>query len=35
MAYLSPTERMRCIEGYDEHVREQAENNWMREAISI
>jgi hypothetical protein len=35
MVYLSPTERMRCIEGYEEHVREEAESDQLRKTNSI
>ncbi|KAI4643692.1 hypothetical protein J4E93_006704 [Alternaria ventricosa] len=35
MVYLSPTERLRCIEGYDEHVREERESDRLKKANSI
>lgn len=34
MVYLGPTERMRCIEGYDEHLREQAKIDGARRTNS-
>ncbi|KAI4944474.1 hypothetical protein J4E86_009533 [Alternaria arbusti] len=35
MVYLSPTERLRCIEGYDEHVREERESDRLKKANSF
>ncbi|KAI4618109.1 uncharacterized protein J4E87_008119 [Alternaria ethzedia] len=35
MVYLSPTERLRCIEGYDEHVREERECDRLKKANSF
>jgi hypothetical protein len=34
MVYLGPTERMRCIEGYDEYLREQAKSDGVRRVNS-
>ncbi|KAI4667863.1 uncharacterized protein J4E78_001682 [Alternaria triticimaculans] len=35
MVYLSPTERLRCIEGYDEHVRAERESDRLKKANSF
>ncbi|KAI4632796.1 hypothetical protein J4E80_000154 [Alternaria sp. BMP 0032] len=35
MVYLSPTERLRCIEGYDKHVREERESDRLKKANSF
>jgi len=34
MVYLGPTERLRCIEGYDEYLREQAKEEGLRRTNS-
>ncbi|KAH6872159.1 hypothetical protein BKA58DRAFT_139862 [Alternaria rosae] len=35
MVYLSPTERLRCIEGYDEHVRGEMGGDRLKKANSF
>jgi hypothetical protein len=34
MVYLGPTERLRCIEGYDEYLREQAKEDIFKRTNS-